>query len=50
MRYTKPQITILTSAVSAIRSTSANKGSIATDNADGTQHPTATNTAYEADE
>lgn len=50
MSYTKPKIAKLADAVSVIRSTSANKGSTFTDNADGTQHPTATNTAYEADE
>lgn len=51
MSYTKPQITVLNSAVNAIQAMDATKGfPFVTDNADGSQRPTATDTAYEADE
>jgi hypothetical protein len=51
MQYVKPQISIVNNAVNAIQSTEAMKGfPFVTDNADGSQRLTATNTAYEADE
>lgn len=51
MLYSKPQISGVNDAVKVIQSTSAMKGSpFVTDNADGSQRPTATSSAYEADE
>lgn len=51
MSYKKPQINAKHGAMDAIQSTTALKGSpFVIDNADGSRLPTATNTAYEADE